>query len=288
MSAASAASAIDARTIKAGKLTVRGVSLGGVYTSIHVPELDVLLDVGVPLRQAAAVGTLLLSHAHADHVGALVTLLGLRGLHGVSKPLKVVMPAEIVETLQRALTAMSELQRYPLAIEAIGLEPGDQHPLRKDLWVRAVRTFHPVPSLAYLLVRRVQKLRPAFGHLAGPEIGRRRLAGEDLFTTAEHVELAYATDTLVQAIDHAPELATAQVLIMESTFLDGRKSLATARAGCHVHLDELIARAPSITTPQLVLMHVSQLYRPDEIEGILAARLPADLRARTQVLLPPA
>ena len=52
--------------VAAGKLTLRGVSLGGVYTSIHVPELDVLLDVGVPLRQAAAVGTLLLYRRDAS------------------------------------------------------------------------------------------------------------------------------------------------------------------------------------------------------------------------------
>ena len=274
--------------LRAGPFTLRGMSLGGVYTSIHVPELDCVFDVGIALRSASACGTLFLSHGHADHVGALTTFLGIRALHGKKSPLKVVMPAEIVDDLQAGLAAMAALQRWPLTIEPIGLRPGDTYPLRKDLIVRAVKTFHPVPSLAYLLVRRVQKLRPGFGHLAGPEIGRRRLAGEDLFTTAEHVELAYATDTLVQAIDHAPELATAQVSIMESTFLDGRKSLETARAGCHVHLDELIARAPSITTPQLVLMHVSQLYRPDEIEGILDARLPAELRARTQVLLPPA
>jgi ribonuclease Z len=273
--------------VTAGTLTLRGVSLGGVYTSIHVPELDVLLDVGTPLRQAAGVGTLLLSHAHADHVGALVTMLGLRGLHGLQKPLRVVMPAEIVPTLERALAAMTELQRWPLAIEAIGLQPGDEHPLRRDLIVRAVRTFHPVPSLAYLLVRKVQKLRPEYVGMPGEEIARRRRAGEELTMTAERAELAYVTDTLVQAIDHAPELAAAEVVILESTFLDERKTLEDARAGCHVHLDELIARAPSIVTPHLVLMHLSQLYRPDEVGKILDARLPPELRERTHVLLPP-
>lgn len=273
--------------VAAGKLTLRGVSLGGVYTSIHVPELDVLLDVGTPLRQAAGAGTLLLSHAHADHVGALVTMLGLRGLHGMQRPLRIVMPAEIVPILERALAAMSELQRWPLAIEAIGLEPGDEYALRRDLIVRAVRTFHPVPSLAYLVVRKVQKLKAELAGLPGPEIARRRLAGEDVTIEGERAELAYVTDTLVQAIDHAPELAAAEVLVMESTFLDGRKALEDARAGCHVHLDELIARAPSIVTPQLVLMHVSQLYRPDEVDKILDARLPEELRARTRVILPP-
>jgi ribonuclease Z len=276
-----------AKVVAAGKLTLRGASLGGVYTSIHVPELDLLLDVGTPLRQAAGVGTLLLSHAHADHVGALVTMLGLRGLHGLTRPLRVVMPAEIEPTLARALAAMSELQRWPLAIEAIGMEPGDEVELRRDLVVRAVRTFHPVPSLAYLVVRKVQKLRPELAGLPGPAIAARRRAGEEVSVAAEHAELAYVTDTLVQAIDHAPELAAAQVVILESTFLDGRKALEDARAGCHVHLDELIARAPAIATPNLVLMHVSQLYRPEEVEPILDARLPAELRARTRVLLPP-
>ena len=59
----------------------------------------------------------------------------------------------------------------------------------------------------------------------------------------ERVELAYVTDTLISAFDHAPELFDARVLVMECTFLDERKSLEGARAGCHIHLDELIERA---------------------------------------------
>lgn len=281
---------MDLRTVKAGALTLRGVSLGGVYTSIHVPELDLLLDVGAPLRSAAGVSTLLLSHAHADHIGALVTMLGLRGLHargGAPRPLTVVMPAEIVSTVERALAAMTELQRWPLTITPVGLEPGDKHELRRDLWVRAIRTFHPVPSLAYVVFRRIKKLRPELVGLPGPEIARRRLAGEDVQYETEHAELAYATDTLIQALDHGPELTRASVLLMESTFLDGRKTIEDARAGCHVHLDEITLRADAITNPALVLMHVSQLYRPDEVVPILDARLPPALRARTQVLLPP-
>ena len=31
-------------TVEAGRLTIRGVSLGGVYTSLHVPELDLFFD----------------------------------------------------------------------------------------------------------------------------------------------------------------------------------------------------------------------------------------------------
>lgn len=274
--------------VKAGAYTVRGLSLGGVYTALHVPELDVAFDCGVPLRSAAGVGTLCLSHAHADHIGALNALLGIRGLQGVKAPLRVVMPAEIVETLLAALRAMTELQRWPLDIQAVGVEPGDVVPLKGDFWVRAARSFHPVPSLAYQVVRRVQKLKAEFAGMPGAEIGARRKAGtaDELFELVEHPELAYVTDTLVQVFDHTPELLGSKVLVMETTFLDDRKSLEASRAGCHIHLDEVVARAADFVTPNLVMMHVSQLYQPADVAPILDARMPEDLRARTQVLLP--
>ena len=59
------------------------------------------------------------------------------------------MPAEIVDDLRAALTALTKLQHWPLEIEAIGMKAGEERELRGDLRVRAVQTFHPVPSLAY-------------------------------------------------------------------------------------------------------------------------------------------
>ena len=267
-------------SVRAGHLTVRGISVAGVYTSLHVPELDVLLDVGIALRSCAGAGTLLLSHGHADHAGALAALLGIRALNNQHKPLRVIMPIEIVDDVRAALTAMSALQRWPLEIDAIGVAPGDEVQLKGDLHVRALKTYHPVPSLAYVFFRRVSKLKPEHAGMPGPEIARRRKAGDPIFEEVEQVELAYATDTLVQVLDREPQLARARVLMMECTFLDERKSIDAARAGCHVHLDEQIERADALTNPHVVLMHLSQIYRPDEVRGILDRRLPASLAAR--------
>lgn len=273
-------------TVTAGPYTVRGISVGGVYTSLAVPELGIVLDAGASPRSAAGIDTILLSHGHADHVGALPALLGIRALHGKSSPPRVVMPAEIVEDLTTALEALTKLQRWPLAIEAIGMRPGDELALRGDLHVRAVRTFHPVPSLGYLLVRRVSKLRPELLGLAGPEIAARRRAGESVSEIDERLELGYATDTLISVVDHSPELLEARVLIMECTFLDERKSIEAARAGCHIHLDEVIERADRFHNEHLVLMHFSQLYRPDEVVSILDARVPPVLRRRIIPFVP--
>jgi ribonuclease Z len=273
-------------SVTAGPHSVRGISVGGVYTSIAVPELGLLFDAGAPLRSLAAIDTILLSHGHADHLGALPAVLGIRGLASKARPPRVVMPAEIVADLTAALEALSRLQRFPLAIEPVGMRPGDEIALRGDLRIRAVRTFHPVPSLGYVVVRRVSKLRAELRGLPGPEIAARRIAGEPVAEHEDRLELAYATDTLVSVLDHNPDLYKARVLVIECTFLDERKSLEAARAGCHIHLDEVIERADKFANEHVVVMHISQLYRPDEVAGILDARVPSGLRKRMIALTP--
>jgi ribonuclease Z len=273
-------------TVTAGPYTVRGISVGGVYTSLAIPELGIVFDAGASPRSAGGIDTILLSHGHADHVGALPAMLGIRALHGKTKPPRVVMPVEIVDDLRSALVPLSRLQRWPLEIEAIGMAPGDEIALRGDLRVRAVKTFHPVPSLGYIVVRRVGKLKPGLGGLSGAEIAARRRAGEEVTEYEDRLELAYATDTLVSALDHAPELYDVRVLILECTFLDERKSLAAARAGCHIHLDEIIERADRFANEHVVLMHVSQIYRPDEVASVLDARVPPALRRRIIPFVP--
>jgi ribonuclease Z len=273
-------------SVTAGPFSVRGISVGGVYTSLAVPELGIVFDAGASPRSSCAIDTILLSHGHADHVGALPAFLGIRALSGKTRPPRVVMPAEILDDLTCALAALSRLQRFPLEIEAIGMLPGDEIALRGDLRVRAVRTFHPVPSLAYLIVRRIAKLRPELAGLTGPQIAARRRGGEAVTDHEDRLELAYATDTLISALDHAPELFAARTLIMECTFLDDRKSIEAARAGCHIHLDEVVERADRFANDHVVMMHFSQIYRPDEIAGILDARLPPELRKKVVPFIP--
>jgi ribonuclease Z len=273
-------------TIQAGHYTIRGVSVGGVYTALIVPELGAMLDVGLAPRSFAGAARLFLSHGHVDHVGGLLSFLGLRGLVGHTQRLEVFLPAAIVADVENLLRAATPLQRFPLDITAVPMEPGQVVALRGDLRVRAFRTFHPVPSLGFQFLRRVKKLRPELAHLPGPEIARRRLAGEDLFEELEHLELAYATDTLVQVLDAEPSILRSKVLILECTFLDERKSLRDARAGCHIHLDELLERAGAFANEQLVLMHFSQIYKPREVVEILRARCPEHLYRRIVPFVP--
>jgi ribonuclease Z len=251
-----------------------------------VPELRVLFDVGHFSRAFVGAEHIFLSHGHADHIGSIGSLMGARGLQQKGPP-KVYMPESVEGPLVEALTALTSLQRYDLAIEAVPMQPGDTAQIASDLWVRAFRTFHSVPSLGYQLFRRVKKLKADFRHLDGAEVRRLREEGAEIFDWVEQREIAYATDTLPRVLTAEPSILQSRVLILECTFLDERKSREDARAGAHIHLDDLLEDLPAFENEHLVLMHFSQLYGPREIKDILKARLPPELAARVVPFVPP-
>jgi ribonuclease Z len=272
-------------TVKAGPYTITGVSIAGIHTTLYVRELGVLFDAGIALRSCAGAQHVFLSHGHADHCGALVSLLGMRGLMRIAPP-RVFMPAQIATNTEQALALLSQIQRYEFAIQSQPMQPGDEHTLRPNLQVRAFRTHHTGPSLGYQFFNRVQKLRPEFRDLAGKEIAERRQRGDDLFDTEERLELAYATDTLIRVLDTTPSLLKTRVLILECSFLDARKDIQSSRAGGHVHLDELLERADDFENEAIVLMHFSQMYPPAEVHRILEDRCPPALWRRVIVFAP--
>ena len=274
-------------TVAAGPYTIRGVSVAGIYTSLFVRELGVLFDVGLAARSCAGADHIFLSHGHADHIGALVTLLGIRGLLRMAPPV-VFLPAEIADSTREALSLFSRGQRYEFSINAQPMSPGDEFMLRPDLSVRAFRTHHVGPSLGYQFFSRVQKLKPSHLGLPGKEIADRRKRGEDIFDQEERLELAYATDTLLRVVETTPSLLKTRILIMECSFLDERKDIKSSRSGGHVHLDELLEKADAFENEVIVLMHFSQMYAPAEVHQILKRRCPPALWERIVVFAPTA
>jgi ribonuclease Z len=272
--------------VQAGPYTVRGISVGGVYTSLQVPELNVVLDAGVPLRSFATTDHIFLSHGHSDHASALGALLGIRGLVGKHSPAQVFLPAEIEPAVKEALAAQSRLHRSVMEIEAIPMLPGDARKVYRDVWVRAFRTHHAGPSLGYQFFKRITKLKPEFQELPGEEIGRLRRDGAGIFDEVERLEVAYATDTLSKVLETAPSILESRVLILECTYVDQKRTVEETQERLHTHLDEIISRADKFQNEALVLMHFSQLYGPEQVRDVIRQRVPPALWERIRVFAP--
>jgi ribonuclease Z len=272
--------------VQAGPYTVRGISVGGVYTSLQVPELSVVLDAGVPLRSFATTDHIFLSHGHSDHASALGALLGIRGLVGKHSPAQVFLPAEIAPAVQEALAAQSRLHRSEIEIEPIPMLPGDTRKVYRDVWVRAFRTHHAGPSLGYQFFKRITKLKPEHQELPGEEIGRLRREGAPIFDEVERLEVAYATDTLSKVLESAPSILESRVLILECTYVDQKRTVEETQERLHTHLDEIIARADKFQNEALVLMHFSQLYGPEQVRDVIRQRVPPALWERIRVFAP--
>ena len=268
--------------------TIRGASLGGLYTSLYIPQLDSLFDVGLAIRTGASATRLFLSHAHLDHLGSLPSLLGMRGMMGGKlPPLDIYCPYGIKDDLQIILQHLSKLHHWALHVNIIELEANQEVQLKQNLWVKALTTFHPVPSLGYLLFDRVAKLKKEYHGLEGKKIKALKDRGIDIQYFINRPKVAYLTDTLPETLKHNPSALDAELLIIECTFFTDKKGIEVARAGCHIHVEELIPWAPKMNNKAIVLMHFSQIHPPSEIRAICEQHLRPILGERLHLFLPP-
>ncbi len=263
-------------------LTLRGVAQGGVRTCLMVPELDLMFDVAPYVRGMLRFDTILVSHGHQDHLGALPYLVSQRNLMR-SGPPDVHVPAEIVAPLGRIFDAWSEIEGFDLPVHLHGHAPEDEVAVRSDLVARCVRSRHRVPSLAWIVERHSQRLRPEFRDTPGPELGRLRREGVPI--TYPHVEplLAVTGDTRIELFLEEPRLRACRVLVHEVTSWDERRTVAETRGWGHTHVDEMIAHCEAFEGEALVLVHRSLRHRKRDAEAIVAERFPAAMRDRIHV-----
>jgi ribonuclease Z len=262
---------------------VEGISIGGIETSIDLPDLRLAFDVGRAQEEAVARETILFTHGHMDHMGGIAYHAAMRHLKHMRPPTYVV-PRECADGLRALFAAWAELDHErPYRLVPLGI--GEEWSPRPGWVARPFRSPHVAPCQGYGLWRRKEKLLPELHGLPAEEVGRRRLAGEVVTAHVETPEIAFCGDTRIEVVEREEVVRTARVLILEVTFLDDRVPVALARAKGHVHLDEVIERAELFGNEALVLTHFSSRYTAAEIVRLLDARLPAKLRERVTPLL---
>jgi len=262
-------------------LTLRGVASGGIRTCLMVPELGLMFDAGPCVSGQMRYDTILVSHGHQDHLGGLPYLVSQRHMMSGGSP-QVHLPQEALGPLERIFEAWREIEGFSLPVHLHGHAPGDEVAIRKGV-ARCVRSVHRVPSLAWIVERHTQRLRPELAGVPGPELAARRKAGEDI--TIPHVTplLAVTGDTQIELFDREPQLRACTVLVHEVTGWDDRRGVEEVRRWGHTHVDEMIERAEQFEGEALVLVHRSPRHTRREAEQVVRERFPASVRDKVHV-----
>ncbi len=272
------------RSITHKGMTIEGYSRAAVQTYWRVPEMKLGFDLGVQPWSFMSTPNWFLSHTHLDHVAALPVYVARRRMMKMEPP-TIYVPAGSVEAIEQLLRAFQKLDRGGMPVRLVGVMPGEEVELSRELVVSVFATKHTLPSLGFLVWERRKKLKPEYTHLSNEEIRDVRLSGVEVSAEIRIPKVAYLGDTAPQGLDDFPDVYRAEVLIMEMTFVGQGELPHKIHKFGHTHLDDFLARADRFENELILASHFSTRLHPDQIQRIVEKRLPDRLRSRLRVWL---
>ncbi len=267
-----------------GELSLAGGSRAGEGTLLLLPQLRLALDAGRPHRALPPMTTVLISHGHVDHLGALSYWASQRSLNRMGSA-RLLVPRAIADHIAALLEVHGTLEGVgPYPVEIVPLEEGDRLRLRPDMELVAFETDHRVPTVGAELWWRRRRLRPQLSHLAPDEVAARRAAGEAVTEPVTTPLLAYLADSGAGLLARRPDLLAAEVVAMECSFFRPADRRRADDYG-HLHIEDLLASAGGLGCRHLVVLHASRRHRLREVEEILARDLEPHLPCRLHHLV---
>ncbi|XP_059442792.1 tRNase Z TRZ1 [Corylus avellana] len=263
---------------------VKGLSIAGHETCIMFPTLKLAFDIGRCPQHAIYHDFLCISHAHMDHIGGLPMYVATRGLYRM-KPPTIIIPKCIKEDVEQLFEVHRRMDQSELKHNLIGLDIGEEFYLRKDLKVRAFKTYHVIPSQGYVVYSVKQKLKQEYLGLPGNEIKNLKSSGVEITNTVTVPEIAFTGDTMSDFIvdQNNIDALRSRILVMECTFVDNSVSVEDARDYGHIHISEILSHAERFGNKAILLIHFSARHRVEEIQQAVSA-LPPPLAGRVFAL----
>jgi ribonuclease Z len=250
--------------------TLSGFSIAATYTNFYVPQLNVLLDAGLPGYMSPS--DVFLTHGHSDHAANLTD-----HLHG-TKPVRVYIPATAVEHVDafirhtQYMTNNSAVGDSDFNYEIVPVSHGQEIPLMlrgKRMLVRIIDCDHSVPCVGYGFSEIRRKLQPQYADMDTAELRLLKKAGTVVDCDYEFYAFMYVGDTSAAILGN-PLLAQYATVIIECTFLE-EKDLPRARLTTHIHWLHLKPHVLAHPEQHFVLCHFSRRHTPELIRAFFAA-----------------
>lgn len=265
-------------------IEVEGLSVGGVENCYALPRYQVGFDIGRCPAFMVDVANIFISHGHLDHAAGIPYYFSQRSLRGV-KGGKIYVPVEIEKPLVSILKNWQTIESFGYPIEVQGLQKQEEVELNKNHFVKALPSYHRVPSLGYVLCERRYKLKEEFLNYSQKEIIDYKKKGTEITFVQDTPLFAYSGDTSIEFVLENPTVQKAKVLFLECTYIDDERPVQRARDWGHTHLYEIIEHASLFQNEKIFLVHFSRRYPRKRIEQQLRKKLPLSLQERVEIFL---
>ncbi len=270
-------------TVKTEGFTVSGYSVAGEETVICVPELDVVFDIGRAPRECLAINHVLLSHGHMDHAAGIGYYFSQRDFQGIGNGVALV-PKPLVAPLENLMNAWERVERNASPHKFVGMEPGDDYEIRRNLLARAFATRHVGATLGFSIIDVRRKLKAELAGLDSPAIVKLKTEGVEITDRKEVPLVTYLGDTAKSNYSDMPCVRDSRVLLIECTFFDDDHA-RRARLGKHLHVRDLPEVLEGMNNEKIVITHVTRRTFMSEARRVLRKTLRKDQLDRIVFLM---
>jgi ribonuclease Z len=226
------------------------------------------------------------THGHPDHIGALHMDAFLRKRKS-GQTARYLMPKCCVEPWTQAYRLLEELNGESGAeLDITGVEGGEEVKRSDAFIIRTFQTIHRVPSVGYAVSQVRSKLLPEHKGKTNAEIRALKATGQDITYSFTSYPFAYTGDSTIEGIVQHEAFMTADVLMMECTFLGEEVDQKTSAARGHVHLLDIVQHQDKFQNQYIVLCHFSPRYNHAQIqEAVSDAGFEPEFRDKIKLFL---
>ena len=267
-------------------LTVIGYSVAAERTGFYIPELDIMLDCGLPTNFTPEY--VFVTHCHGDHSWELHRiLLEINNEKTLStKKVKIYIPQKSVQLAVNYIhsaTIFSKAnpnhKRIHTKYEMTGVLANQllELPIKNHRWlVEIIHCDHQVQTVGYGFSEIRKKLKQEYEGYSSIEIGALKKSGVDISIDTLFPMFCYLGDTTV-AVFNDPSIWKYPNIFVECTYIaDENDELITKNKHMHwKQLDPIIDQHPN---NNFILYHFSKRYKNNEIMDFFKDKLRPNMK----------